>query len=177
MDNGLWLVQRQQEIFFNKIMKPKPYITLWWNREGIWEHEGNVENTSRRRAESEARRGETRRLGGAEGRFKGGFFAFRLWAAYTRRDLFSEFYGKLLVPNTSATIQFSSVCLSGNQPLWHNADVQISCAAEELSNSVQGPFFQKMPMRTFRSKESKTHAGSCDMGKRIWSHTLWWNLT
>lgn len=112
-----------------------------------------------------------------EGRFKGGFFAFRLWAAYTRRDLFSEFYGKLLVPNTSATMQFSSVCLSGNHSLWHNADVQISCAAEELSNSVQGPFFQKTRMRTFRSNEPQTHAGSCDMGKRIWkSHALKFNL-
>ena len=29
----------------------------------------------------------------SEGRFKGGFFALRFWGAYTRRDLFSEFYG------------------------------------------------------------------------------------
>ena len=28
-----------------------------------------------------------------EGRFKGGFFALRVWGAYTWRGLFSEFYG------------------------------------------------------------------------------------
>ena len=34
-------------------------------------------------------------LGGLylEGRFNGGFFALRVWGAYTWRDLFSEFYG------------------------------------------------------------------------------------
>ena len=29
-----------------------------------------------------------------EARFNGGFFALRVWGAYTRRGLFSEFYGK-----------------------------------------------------------------------------------
>ena len=28
-----------------------------------------------------------------EGRFNGGFFALRVWGAYTWRGLFSEFYG------------------------------------------------------------------------------------
>ena len=28
-----------------------------------------------------------------EGRFNGGFFALPFWGAYTRRGLFSEFYG------------------------------------------------------------------------------------
>ena len=28
-----------------------------------------------------------------EGRFNGGFFALRVWGAYTGRGLFSEFYG------------------------------------------------------------------------------------
>ena len=34
-------------------------------------------------------------LGGLilEGRFNGGFFALRVWGAYTRRGLFSVFYG------------------------------------------------------------------------------------
>ena len=30
-----------------------------------------------------------------EGRFNGGFFALPVWGAYTRRGLFSEFYGML----------------------------------------------------------------------------------
>ena len=30
-----------------------------------------------------------------EGRFNGGFFALRVWGAYTWRGLFSEFYGIL----------------------------------------------------------------------------------
>ena len=29
-----------------------------------------------------------------EGRFNGGFFALRVWGAYTWRGLFSEFYGR-----------------------------------------------------------------------------------
>ena len=29
-----------------------------------------------------------------DGRFNGGFFALRVWGAYIRRGLFSEFYGK-----------------------------------------------------------------------------------
>ena len=28
-----------------------------------------------------------------DGRFNGGFFALRVWGAFTRRGLFSEFYG------------------------------------------------------------------------------------
>ena len=28
-----------------------------------------------------------------DGRFSGGFFVLRVWGAYTRRGLFSEFYG------------------------------------------------------------------------------------
>ena len=40
----------------------------------------------------------TRPRGGGlylEGRFNGGFFALRVWGAYTWRGLFSEFYGIL----------------------------------------------------------------------------------
>ena len=32
-----------------------------------------------------------------EGRFNGGFFAFRVWGAYIWRGLFSEFYGMLVL--------------------------------------------------------------------------------
>ena len=31
-----------------------------------------------------------------EGRFNGGFFALRVWGAYTWRGLFSEFYGMFI---------------------------------------------------------------------------------
>ena len=34
-----------------------------------------------------------------EGRFNGGFFALRVWGAYTWRSLFSEFYGILRMKN------------------------------------------------------------------------------
>ena len=39
---------------------------------------------------------EYKPLGGfiyLDGRFNGGFFALRVWGAYTRRGLFSELYG------------------------------------------------------------------------------------
>ena len=34
-----------------------------------------------------------------EGRFNGGFFALRVWGAYTWRGLFSEFYGNQMEPD------------------------------------------------------------------------------
>ena len=42
-----------------------------------------------------------------EGRFNGGFFALRVWRAYTWRGLFSEFYGRFCF----TLCQSDAVCL------------------------------------------------------------------
>ena len=59
----------------------------------------------------------------SEGRFNGGLFALRFWGAYTRRGLFSEFYGIYLPCGTKFLrgsnfcdfCDFSSIAISKNK--------------------------------------------------------------
>ena len=45
-----------------------------------------------------------------EGRFNGGFFALRVWAAYIWRGLFSEFYG-IFFKESITILQHCNYCL------------------------------------------------------------------
>ena len=50
----------------------------------------------------------------SEGRCNGGFFALRVWGAYTRRGLFSEFYGNPILKsgNKRDPANYRGICIN-----------------------------------------------------------------